>query len=127
MEMVGYIYNADNMNNTFKAGDKVYCVPQETATDGQMIAIRRGETVEVKYFYHAAGGYILTDDKNPPERLSEPPQIVGVIVGYERLFDLPEVDLNKLSPEAYELMRMAVSLPAEDVKKLIEYFNTCEA
>lgn len=89
MEMVGYIYNADNMNNTFKAGDKLYVVQQDFAADGQIVIIQNGDAVEVKYFYNAPDGAFFLRDENPqngPQRLEKPPQILGVVVGYERMF-----------------------------------------
>ena len=88
MEMVGYIYNADNMTNTFKAGDKLYVIPQDFAADGQLAVIQNGDAVEVKYYYNADGGVILRDEnpKYAPQRLDNPPQILGVVVGFERMF-----------------------------------------
>ena len=89
MEMVGYIYNADNMDLTFKAGDKLYVAPQDFAANGQIVAVRNGDAVEVKYFYNSDGVYTLRDEnpKNAPQMTNEPPQIVGVVVGYERFFN----------------------------------------
>lgn len=127
MEMVGYIYNADNMNQTFKAGDKLYVTPQDFAADGQLVIIQNGDAVEVKYFYHADGAYTLRDEnpKYPPQRTTEPPQILGVVVGYERFFDPIRADLDRLSPEALELLEMAKDLPADKIRQVADFLAAC--
>lgn len=87
MEMVGYIYNADNMNNTFKAGDKVYILPQDFRQEGQIMLFETSNGNTLKRVYtNEEGGYILTDEKNPPEMFDILPPFLGVVAGFERMF-----------------------------------------
>jgi hypothetical protein len=89
MEMVGYTYNADNMNNTFKAGDKVYILPQDFRQQGQIMLFDTSDGNILKRVYsREEGGYILTDEKNPPEYVDILPPFLGVAAGFERLFDV---------------------------------------
>ena len=87
MEMVGYIYKADNMNQTFKAGDKVYILPQDFRQEGQIMLFETAHGNTLKRGYtKEGGGYTLTDEKNPPEIVKILPPFVGVVAGYERMF-----------------------------------------
>lgn len=87
MEMVGYIYKADNMNQTFKAGDKVYILPQDFRQEGQIMLFETANGNTLKRVYtKEGGGYTLTDEKNPPEIVKILPPFVGVVAGYERMF-----------------------------------------
>ena len=90
MDMVGYIYNADNFPQTFRAGDKVYVLPGSDIVQGQIHLLDTEAGPQLKRIYTDVyqGAYCLTDElpANEPQR-EENPAIIGLVVGYERMFN----------------------------------------
>lgn len=84
--MVGYIYRADNFPRTFRAEDILYIEENPETVEGQLYLLRQGDLLTVKRIYpQQAGGYILLDEKNPPTEAAAL-DVVGQVVGYERMF-----------------------------------------
>lgn len=85
-DLVALIYKADNMNRTFHAGDKLYVACKGVTLDGDIIVFRFPEGFKVCRVYNGPGDKMtLTDEKNPPE-IVDNPDILGTVVGFERLF-----------------------------------------
>lgn len=84
----GLVYKADNMDKTFRKGDKLYLVRRRFASDGDIVVIRL-EDPDCFYVCRAYGnqdgGFTLVDEKNPP-MIMQDPDFVGAVIGYERIF-----------------------------------------
>lgn len=93
MDMVGYIYNADNFPQTFRAGDKLYVLPGSEAVQGKIHLLETENGPQLKRIYTDVypGAYCLTDElpANEPQREANP-AIIGHVVGYERIFSADE-------------------------------------
>jgi SOS-response transcriptional repressor LexA len=84
----GLVYKADNMNRTFRHGDKLYLVRKQYSFKGDIVVIRLQDPdrFHVCFMYpNEGGGYTLTDEKNPPLILDDI-DYVGTVIGYERIF-----------------------------------------
>ena len=78
-------YGADNMESIFQPGDLLYIVLRRYPVNGSIMVIRQDDRNIVCRVNKAPEGYIITDDKNPPQ-IVEDPDFVGTVVGYERMF-----------------------------------------
>ena len=93
MEMVAYIYNADNFPQTFRAGDKLYVMPGAEVVQGKIYLLDTENGPQLKRIYTDVyqGAYCLTDElpANEPQKEVNP-AIIGHVVGYERMFRAEE-------------------------------------
>ena len=93
MDMVGYIYNADNFPQTFRAGDKLYVLPGSEIIQGKIHLLQTENGPQLKRIYTNVypGAYCLTDElpaAGPQQEAN--PDVIGHVVGYERMFTAEE-------------------------------------
>ena len=93
MEMVAYIYNADNFPQTFRAGDKLYVMPGSEVVQGKIHLLDTENGPQIKHIYADVypDAYCLTDELpgNEPQKEANP-AIIGHVVGFERMFRAEE-------------------------------------
>lgn len=87
-DAIGMRYRADNMDSVFKNGDKLYLVKKQYALNGDIIVIRLPDPDRLyvcRAYNGPDGAFILKDDKNEPQIMKDP-DIVGTVIGFERIF-----------------------------------------
>jgi SOS-response transcriptional repressor LexA len=83
----GLVYKADNMNRSFKYGDKLYLGRKKFYAAGDIVVIQLLDTFHICYLYmNEGGGYTITDETNSPPLILDDIDYVGTVIGYERIF-----------------------------------------
>lgn len=80
----GLIYKADNMNRTFKNGDKLYVVNRRFTQNGAIVVLRTDAGLMIYRVYKCEDHYIFMDDTFKVVLREENPDIVGEVIGFER-------------------------------------------
>ena len=78
-------YRDDNMESIFIPGDLLYIIDRRFPVDGSIMVVRQDGKNLVCRVNKLPEGYILSDDKNPPQ-IVEDPDFIGSVIGYERIF-----------------------------------------
>lgn len=83
-DLVGYVYEADNMSRTFVKGDKLYIVKRRFTQNGAIVVLRTKAGLLVCRGYKCEDQYFFMDDSLRVVLRGKNPDIVGEVIGFER-------------------------------------------